>query len=72
MKSLLIKPNANLKKALKQLTKAGEKCLVVVGKKNRLLGKIGLYIMKKYHSFEVDNLDDIRLINNLKIFFNSK
>jgi len=28
--------------------------------------------MKKYHSFEVDNLDDIRLINNLKIFFNSK
>ena len=40
--------------------------------KNRLFGKIGLYIMKKYHSFEVDNLDDIRLINNLKIFFNSK
>jgi len=28
--------------------------------------------MKKYHSFEVDNLDDIILINNLKIFFNSK
>ena len=40
--------------------------------KNRLFGKIGLYIMKKYHSFEVDNLDDIRLINNLKFFFNSK
>ena len=40
--------------------------------KNRLFGKIGLYIMKKYHSFEVDNLDDIRLINNLKFFFNSR
>ena len=40
--------------------------------KNRLFGKIGIYIMKKYHSFEVDNLDDIKLINNLKIFFNSK
>ena len=40
--------------------------------KNRLFGKIGIYIMKKYHSFEVDNLDDIRLINNLKYFFNSK
>ena len=36
--------------------------------KNRLFGKIGLYIMKKYHSFKVDNLDDIRLINNLKFF----
>ena len=40
MKSLLIKPNANLKEALKQLTKTGEKCLVVVGKKNRLLGTL--------------------------------
>ena len=40
MKNLLIKPNANLKKALKQLSKAGEKCLVVVGKKNRLLGTL--------------------------------
>ena len=40
--------------------------------KNRLFGKIGLYIMKKFHSFEIDNLDDIRLINNLKYFFNSK
>ena len=40
--------------------------------KNRLFGKIGLYIMKKYHSFEVDNLDDIRLINNLIFFFYSR
>ena len=37
--------------------------------KNRLFGKIGLYIMKKYHSFEVDSLDDIKLINSLKQFF---
>ena len=37
--------------------------------KNRLFGKIGLYIMKKYHSFEVDSLDDIKLINSLKKFF---
>ncbi len=40
MKNLLIKPNANLKKALKQLSKMGEKCLVVVDKRNRLLGTL--------------------------------
>ena len=40
--------------------------------KNRLFGKIGLYVMKKFHSFEIDNLDDVRLINNLKSFFNSR
>ena len=40
MKNLLIKPNANLKEALKQLTKTGEKCLVVVDNKNKLLGTL--------------------------------
>ena len=40
MRSLLIKPNVNLKNALKQLSKTGEKCLVVVDKKNRLLGTL--------------------------------
>ena len=40
MKSLLIKPNANIKNALEQLNKTGEKCLVVVDKKNKLLGTI--------------------------------
>ena len=40
MRSLLIKPNVNLKNALKQLSKTGEKCLVVVDKKNRLLGSL--------------------------------
>jgi|TARA_B100001964_G_scaffold243056_1_gene319841 dTDP-glucose pyrophosphorylase len=39
-KNLLIKPNANIKSALKQLSKTGHKCLVVVDKKNRLLGTL--------------------------------
>ena len=40
MKNLLIRPNANIKSALKQLSKAGEKCLVVVDKENKLLGTL--------------------------------
>ena len=40
MKNLLIKPNANIKNALEQLNKTGEKCLVVADKKNKLLGTI--------------------------------
>mgnify|MGYP000471698554 CR=1 FL=1 len=40
MKNLLIKPNSNIKNALKQLSKTGEKCLVVVDKKNKLLGTL--------------------------------
>ena len=40
MKNLLIKPNANIRNALEQLSKTGEKCLVVVDKKNKLLGTI--------------------------------
>ena len=40
MKNLLIKPNANIKNALEQLNKTGEKCLVVGDKKNKLLGTI--------------------------------
>ena len=40
MKNLLIKPNANIKNALEQLSKTGEKCLVVVDKKNKILGTI--------------------------------
>ena len=40
MKNLLIKPNANIKNTLEQLSKTGEKCLVVVDKKNKLLGTI--------------------------------
>ena len=40
MKNLLIRPNSNIKNALKQLSRTGEKCLVVVGKKNRLLGTL--------------------------------
>ena len=40
MKNLIIKPNVNVKNALEQLSKTGEKCLVVVDKKNKLLGTI--------------------------------
>ena len=40
MKHLLIKPNANIKNALEQLNKTGEKCLVVADTKNKLLGTI--------------------------------
>ena len=40
MKNLLIKPNLNIKNALKQMTKIGEKCLVVVDSKNILLGTL--------------------------------
>ena len=39
-KNLLIKPSATLKEALKQLSSTGEKCLVVVDKKNKLLGTL--------------------------------
>ena len=40
MKNLLIKPNLKIKNALKQMSETGEKCLVVVDKKNKLLGTI--------------------------------
>ena len=40
MKNLLIKSNANIKNTLKQLSKTGEKCLVVVDNRNKILGTI--------------------------------
>ena len=40
MKNLLIKPNSTIRDALKQLSRAGEKCLVIVDKKNKLLGTL--------------------------------
>ena len=40
MKNLLIKPNLNIKNALKQMTEAGEKCLVVVNSNNILKGTL--------------------------------
>ena len=39
-KNLLIKPNATIKYVLKQFTKLGKGCLIVVNKKNKLLGTI--------------------------------
>ena len=40
MKNLLIQPNSNIKNALKQMSETGEKCLIVVDKKNKLLGTL--------------------------------
>ena len=40
MKNLLIKPNSNIKNALQQMSKTGEKCLVVVDRQNKLLGTL--------------------------------
>ena len=40
MKNLLIQPNSNIKNALKQMSATGEKCLIVVDKKNKLLGTL--------------------------------
>ena len=40
MKNLLIRPDSNIKNALNQMSETGEKCLVVVDKKNTLLGTI--------------------------------
>ena len=40
MQNLLIKKNSSLKSALKQLSKTGEKCLVVVTSDNKLLGTL--------------------------------
>ena len=39
-KNLLIKPSASIKKALRQLSKSGKRCLLVVDKKTKLLGTI--------------------------------
>ena len=40
MKNLLIMPNSKIKNALRQMSETGEKCLVVVDKKNKLLGTL--------------------------------
>ena len=40
MKKFFIKPNSSIKKALSQLNQSGEKCLIVVRDKNKLLGTI--------------------------------
>ena len=40
MKNFLIKPSAKIKIALNQLGKSGERCLVVIDNKNKLLGTL--------------------------------
>ena len=46
MKNLLIRPDSNLKNALNQMSRTGEKCLVVVNKKNKLKNFIFALILK--------------------------
>ena len=40
MKQFLVKPNLNIKKALKYIKKTGQQCLVVVNNENKLLGTL--------------------------------
>tara|TARA_B100002052_G_C15679688_1_gene505594 strand:- start:43 stop:759 length:717 start_codon:yes stop_codon:yes gene_type:complete len=40
--------------------------------KNRLFGRIGLHIMSRNHSFEIDEKEDIKLISKFREFFGSK
>ena len=37
--------------------------------KNRLFGKIGIYLMNKIPSLQIDDYEDLKLINSLKKFF---
>ena len=34
-------------------------------KKYRLFGKIGMYLMKKKNSFQIDDMEDVELINTI-------
>ena len=34
-------------------------------KKNRLFGKIGIYVMSKINSFQIDTLEDVKLMNKI-------
>ena len=43
MKNLLIDLNKSIKKALDQISKTGQKCLVVVAKNNKLLEPLQIY-----------------------------
>ena len=37
--------------------------------KNRLFGKIGVYLMSKINSFQIDDMEDIKIVNSLKKYF---
>ncbi len=32
---------------------------------NRLFGKIGFYLMEKYKGFQLDTLEDVKIINSI-------
>ena len=34
--------------------------------KNRLFGRIGVYVMSKINSFQIDNKEDIKIVDSLK------
>ena len=33
--------------------------------KNRLFGKIGTYVMEKYQSFQIDNIEDFNIVESI-------
>ncbi len=37
--------------------------------KNRLFEKIGVYSMSKINSFQIDDMDDVKIVNSLKKYF---
>ena len=64
MKKLSIKPNASIKKALLQISKTGQKSLVVVDKENKLLGTLSDGDLRR------SILKNINLSNNISNIFN--
>ena len=40
-----------------------------VKKKTRFFGKLGIYVMPKIYSFDIDDYDDIKIVNSLKKYF---
>ena len=70
-KNLLIKPSVTIKDALKQFSKAGKGCLVVVDEKNKLLGTITdgdvrrVILKGKLLNDNINNILDVVIIVNL-------
>ena len=40
MKDITVKPNISIRKAMKELSKYGEKCLVIIDEKKKILGTL--------------------------------
>ena len=73
MKNLLINPNVNIKNALKQLNKTGEKCLIVVDKRNKLLGTLSdgdvrkAILKGKFHKYKINEFYQKKEISEQEI-----